>query len=96
VDRSAAAGSGGVQQHVDAPEALRDLFDRRIFPSIDISQSGTRKEEKLYSPTEYQKVVLLRRALAPLRPAEAMQLLVSRLAKTKSNTEFLTGLSGAS
>jgi len=74
----------------------RDLFDRRIFPSIDISQSGTRKEEKLYSPTEYQKVVLLRRALAPLRPAEAMQLLVSRLAKTKSNSDFLSGLSGGS
>jgi transcription termination factor Rho len=74
----------------------RDLFDRRIFPAIDISQSGTRKEEKLYSPKEYQKVVLLRRALAPLRAAEAMQLLVGRLAKTASNAEFLAGLtSGA-
>ena len=48
----------------------RDLFDRRIFPSIDISQSGTRKEEKLYRADEYNKVILLRRALAPLRPAE--------------------------
>jgi transcription termination factor Rho len=74
----------------------RDLFDRRIFPSIDISQSGTRKEEKLYSPSEYQKVIVLRRALAPLRPAEAMQLLVGRLSKTKSNAEFLSGLTGGS
>jgi transcription termination factor Rho len=67
----------------------RDLFDRRIFPAIDISQSGTRKEEKLYGPDEYAKVVLLRRALAPLRPAEAMQLLAGRLAKTATNAEFL-------
>jgi transcription termination factor Rho len=74
----------------------RDLFDRRVFPAIDISQSGTRKEEKLYSPAEYQKVVLLRRALAPLRPAEAMQLLVGRLAKTASNAAFLAGLTGGS
>ncbi len=70
----------------------RDLFDRRIFPAIDISQSGTRKEEKLYGPEEYRKVVLLRRALAPLRPAEAMQLLVGRLSKTATNAEFLATL----
>ena len=72
----------------------RGLFERRIFPAIDISKSGTRKEEKLYAPEEYTKVTLLRRALAPLRPAEAMQLLVGRLAKYPSNAEFLVSLPG--
>jgi transcription termination factor Rho len=67
----------------------RGLFDRRIFPAIDISQSGTRKEEKLFTADEYKKVTLLRRALAPLRAAEAMQLLTQRLAKSESNAEFL-------
>jgi len=67
----------------------RKLFDNRIFPSIDIAKSGTRKEEMLLTKDEYQKIVLLRRALAPLSPAEAMRLLTLRLAKNSSNKEFL-------
>jgi transcription termination factor Rho len=67
----------------------RKLFDNRIFPSIDIAKSGTRKEEMLLTADEYQKIVLLRRALAPLSPAEAMRLLTLRLAKNSSNKEFL-------
>ncbi len=70
----------------------RGLFDRRIFPAIDISQTGTRKEEKLYAPEEYSKVKILRRALAPLKAAEAMQLLVERIARYPTNAEFLAGL----
>jgi transcription termination factor Rho len=70
----------------------RSLFERRIFPCIDISASGTRKEEKLFTPDEYQKVTLLRRALASLKPAEAMQLLTDRLAKHATNAEFLRDL----
>jgi transcription termination factor Rho len=70
----------------------RGLFERRIFPCIDISASGTRKEEKLFTPEELQKVTLLRRALASLKPAEAMQLLTDRLGKTASNAEFLRDL----
>jgi transcription termination factor Rho len=70
----------------------RGLFDRRIFPAIDISASGTRKEEKLFTPFEYEKVTLLRRALAQLRPAEAMQLLTQKLGAYKSNAEFLEDL----
>ena len=70
----------------------RGLFERRIFPAIDISKSGTRKEEKLFSADEYQKVTLLRRALAPLRPAEAMQLLTGRIEKYPTNKEFLANL----
>jgi transcription termination factor Rho len=72
----------------------RSLFEQRIFPAIDISKSGTRKEEKLFTPDEYQKVTLLRRALAPLRPAEAMKLLTGRLEKYPSNAEFLKDLVG--
>jgi transcription termination factor Rho len=70
----------------------RRLFERRIFPSIDIAQSGTRKEEKLFSQFEYSKVTLLRRALARLKPAEAMQLLVERLGRFTTNEEFLASL----
>ncbi len=70
----------------------RSLFERRIFPCIDISASGTRKEEKLFTPEEYQKVTLLRRALASLRPAEAMQMLTQQLAKHRTNAEFLRDL----
>jgi transcription termination factor Rho len=70
----------------------RGLFDRRIFPAIDISATGTRKEEKLFSAEEYQKVTLLRRALAPLKAAEAMQLLTERLAKYPDNASFLRDL----
>jgi transcription termination factor Rho len=67
----------------------RGMFEQRIFPAIDISGSGTRKEEKLLTPNEYAKITLLRRALAPLRAAEAMQLLTGRLAKHPSNEVFL-------
>jgi transcription termination factor Rho len=70
----------------------RSLFERRIFPCIDISASGTRKEEKLFTPEEHQKVTLLRRALASLKPAEAMQLLTDRIGKYATNAEFLRDL----
>jgi len=70
----------------------RGLFDRRIFPAIDISKTGTRKEEKLYAAAEYSRVALLRRALAPLKPAEAMQLLVERIGRYRTNAEFLANL----
>jgi transcription termination factor Rho len=70
----------------------RSLFERRIFPAIDISKSGTRKEEKLFSKMEYDKVTLLRRALAQLRPAEAMQLLTQKLSTYESNERFLVDL----
>ena len=70
----------------------RGLFERRIFPAIDIAMSGTRKEEKLFTPHEYEKVTLLRRAMAPLKAAEAMQLLTERLARYPSNAEFLADL----
>jgi transcription termination factor Rho len=70
----------------------RRLFERRIFPCIDISQTGTRREEKLFEPNEFQRVTILRRALAPLRAVEAMQLLVERIGRTRTNREFLSNL----
>jgi len=70
----------------------RGLFDRRIFPAIDISASGTRKEEKIFTEDEYKKVTLLRRALAPLKAAEAMQLLTERLVRYTDNATFLRDL----
>jgi len=70
----------------------RSLFERRIFPCIDISASGTRKEEKLFTEEEHAKVTLLRRAMAPLRAAGAMQLLTQRLEKYPDNATFLRDL----
>jgi len=70
----------------------RDLFERRIFPSISISESGTRKEEKLYPREQVEKIYLLRRALASLSPSEAMQLLLSKLKQFRTNDDFLAGL----
>jgi transcription termination factor Rho len=67
----------------------RRLVDRRIWPSIDISRSGTRKEEMLMDPEEHRRVCLLRRVLNEMNPPDAMELLTGRLRKTKSNGEFL-------
>ena len=80
-------GTGNMEILMD-----RGLFERRVFPAIDISRTGTRKEEKLFTPEEYQKVTLLRRALASLRAAEAMQLLIGRIEKYPTNKDFLANL----
>ena len=80
-------GTGNMEVHLD-----RSLVDRRIFPSINIERSGTRKEELLYHPDEYQKIVILRRALTGVPPVEAMELLLGKLKKTGSNIEFLLGM----
>ena len=81
-------GTGNMEVHLD-----RGLVDRRIFPSINIERSGTRKEELLYHPEELNKIVLLRRALTGVPPVEAMELLLGKLKKTGSNIEFLLGMS---
>ena len=80
-------GTGNMEVHLD-----RALVDRRIFPSINIERSGTRKEELLYHPDEYSRVVLLRRALTGVPPVESMELLLGKLKKTRSNIEFLLGM----
>jgi transcription termination factor Rho len=80
-------GTGNMEVHLD-----RHLVDRRIFPSINIELSGTRKEELLYHPDEYSRVVMLRRALTGVPPVEAMELLLNKLKKTKTNVEFLLSM----
>jgi len=70
----------------------RALVDKRIWPSIDINRSGTRKEEMLLDPEEYRRVCILRRVLSDMNPPDAMELLVGRLQKTKSNAEFLMSM----
>ena len=83
-------GTGNMEAHLD-----RSLVDRRIFPSINVELSGTRKEELLYHPDEYGKVVLLRKALTGVPAVEAMELLLSKLRKTGTNIEFLLSVSNA-
>lgn len=68
------------------------LVERRIWPAIDISRSGTRREEMLMDPEEYRRISMLRRALAGLSPADAMQNLVTQLRKTQNNAEFLLSI----
>ena len=68
------------------------MTDRRLYPGIDLIKSGTRKEELLYHPSELEKIYLLRQALADLAPADAINLLLSRLNNTKSNAEFLLSM----
>ena len=76
--------TGNMELHLD-----RRLVDRRTWPSIDISRSGTRREELLLDPKELQLVYRLRRVLSELSPVEAIELLKSRLTKCRTNVEFL-------
>lgn len=76
--------TGNMELHLD-----RRLVDRRTWPAIDISRSGTRREELLLDPKELELVYRLRRVLSELNPIEAIELLKSRLGKTKTNAEFL-------
>jgi len=80
-------GTGNMELHLD-----RRLVDKRVWPAIDINRSGTRKEELLLHPQEIDRVRILRRVLADMHPVEAMEMLVSRLRKTKSNAEFLMSM----
>ncbi len=80
-------GTGNMEVHLD-----RRLMDKRVFPTINIEQSGTRKEELLLEKDEIQKVWLLRKALSQLNPVEAMELLLDKLKLTKSNKDFLAAM----
>jgi transcription termination factor Rho len=80
-------GTGNSEVHLD-----RKLTDRRVFPSIDITKSGTRKEELLLPKEELNRVWVLRKVLTPLSPSEGMELLLSKMGKTKSNAEFLAAM----
>jgi transcription termination factor Rho len=80
-------GTGNMEVHLD-----RRLMDKRIFPTINIEQSGTRKEELLLERDELSKIWLLRKALSQLNPVEAMELLLDKLKLTKTNKEFLNSM----
>jgi len=81
-------GTGNRELYLD-----RRLVNRRIWPAIDISRSGSRKEELLLDPQECRLVAGLRKVLADMQPTEAMELLTSKLKKTQSNAEFLMSMS---
>lgn len=83
-------GTGNMEIHLD-----RTIAEMRVFPAIQIVKTGTRREELLLHPDEYERIVALRRQLSELPAAEAMEVLVTNLQHTKSNAELLlTGLRG--
>jgi transcription termination factor Rho len=81
-------GTGNMELHLD-----RKLVDRRVFPSIDITRSGTRKEELLIQKDLLNRIWVLRKVLSQMSDVEAMELLLDRLAKTKANAVFLKSMS---
>jgi transcription termination factor Rho len=80
-------GTGNMELVLD-----RRLFEKRIFPCINIPQSGTRKEEKLYPKEQVEKLYLMRRALSSLSPEASMELLLQKVREFPTNEEFLTSL----
>jgi transcription termination factor Rho len=80
-------GTGNMEVHLD-----RALVERRIFPSINIERSGTRREELLYHPDEQDRIVVLRRALTGVSSVEAMELVLGKMRATGSNIEFLLSM----
>ena len=80
-------GTGNMELRLD-----RTLSDRRIFPAINIEQSGTRREDLLFHPDELTRVWALRKALTPVGPSEAMDVLLKRMRLTGSNAEFLMSI----
>ena len=80
-------GTGNLEIVLD-----RAMVDRRIWPAVDINQSGTRREESLLDPLEHQRISALRKMLSELSASDAMEALVAKLGKTKSNAEFLLGI----
>ncbi len=81
-------GTGNMEVHLD-----RKLTEKRVFPSIDINKSGTRKEELLLDQWELKRVWVLRKVLNPLSTVESMELLLGQLEKTRTNKEFLGSMS---
>ncbi len=82
-------GTGNMEIHLD-----RKLTDRRVFPSIDINRSGTRKEELLIEQADLNRIWILRKLLAPLTPVDSMEFLLEKIKGTKDNKKFLDSMSG--
>jgi transcription termination factor Rho len=81
-------GTGNMEIHLD-----RKLTDRRVFPSMDINRSGTRKEELLQEADVLNRIWILRKLLAPLTPVDSMDFLLEKIKGTKDNTSFLDSMS---
>jgi len=81
-------GTGNMEINLD-----RRLVDKRLFPAIDINRSGTRKEELLIPDKELNRIWILRKVLSQLNEVEAMELLIEKISKTKTNEEFLAAMS---
>ncbi len=80
-------GTGNTELHLD-----RRMVEKRIWPAIDVNKSGTRREELLMDEEELRRVWILRRVLSDMSPVEAMELLVNRMRRTKTNEEFLMSM----
>ncbi|HEY9074639.1 MAG TPA: transcription termination factor Rho, partial [Desulfobaccales bacterium] len=80
-------GTGNMEIHLD-----RKLTEKRIFPSIDINRSGTRKEELLLPPEDLNRIWILRKLLSPLSPVDSMEFLLEKLRGTKTNADFLAAM----
>jgi transcription termination factor Rho len=81
-------GTGNMEIHLD-----RKLTDRRVFPSVDINRSGTRKEELLVEEADLHRIWILRKLLAPLTPVDSMEFLLDKIKGTKDNKAFLASMS---
>jgi transcription termination factor Rho len=81
-------GTGNMEIHLD-----RKLSDRRVFPSMDINRSGTRKEELLIEKADLNRIWILRKLLAPLTPVDSMEFLLEKIKGTKNNKDFLASMS---
>ncbi|MGH9405104.1 MAG: transcription termination factor Rho [Terriglobia bacterium] len=84
-------GTGNMEINLD-----RKLVDKRIFPAMDINRSGTRKEELLVPKDELNRIWVLRKVLNPLSPVETMELIIDKLSKTPTNSQFLASMSNGS
>jgi transcription termination factor Rho len=80
-------GTGNMEIHLD-----RKLTEKRIFPSININASGTRKEELLLPPEDLNRIWILRKLLSPLSPVDSMEFLLEKLKGTRNNGEFLAAM----
>ena len=80
-------GTGNMEIHLD-----RRMAEKRIYPSINVNRSGTRREELLLKPDILQKVWILRKLLYPMDELEAMEFLLDKVKQTKSNSEFFDSM----
>ena len=80
-------GTGNLEIHLD-----RRLVDKRVFPSIDVNRSGTRKEELLLTDHELNRVWVLRKVLSPLSSVDTMELLIEKVKEAQTNADFLASM----